>query len=449
MKKVLSVLFFTFFLFCCREAKAAHFLQIEEVVSPGGIRAWLVRDDRLPLISIRFAFRGGTEQDPPDKQGLAEMTASLLTQGAGPYDVEAFQKKLANNSIRMDFSAGRDAIRGGLKTLKSTRKEAFSLLRLALTSPRFDPDSIERIKAQQITALQFELGSASWQARRALFSHIFAGHPYSLRKLGTEETVNNITSSDIRSFTERILARGNLLVAVTGDIAPAELAIQLDNIFGGLPALPQPAQISEAEWPEERAVILVKRDGTQTNFAFALPMPRRDDPDWFAAEIVNYILGGGGFSSRLMLEARDKAGLTYGIQTALAPMDHASILIGQAAVNNPDAGETLDKIKKVLLDIHENSVTQEEIEAAKDYLTGSLPLALTNTDAIANTLLDIQLDKLGRDYLERRNLLIRQVDTEAVLRVTFRWFDPGKMSFALVGAPEGINPTIIQEQVKR
>ncbi|MDD5587445.1 MAG: pitrilysin family protein, partial [Alphaproteobacteria bacterium] len=268
------------------------------------------------------------------------------------------------------------------------------------------------------------------------------------RHLGTMQTLKSLTRDDVKTFTAGRFAHDNLLVAVTGNITPAELANRLDEIFGALPARARLTPISAAAWPEKPAVILVPREGTQTDMLFTLPMLHRADPDWYAAEIVNYILGGGGFSSRLMHEVRDKSGLTYGIRTALAPMDHASMLVGEAAADNPKAGKAWDETEQVWRALYKNGVTDDEIAAAKAYLTGSLPLKLTSTGAIAGALLEMQIDNLERDYLARRDDLIRRVSAEDVRRVIQRWFNPDELTLALAGEPEGVTPTITQEPAK-
>ena len=423
----------------------ANTLPIQEVISPHGIKAWLVYDNKLPLIAIRFAFRGGVEQDPADKQGLAELTTSLLTEGAGPYDAEAFQQKLADESILLGISAERDVLSGTLKTLRSTRSSAFSLLRLALTEPRFDPDAIERARRQQQTAIRFQLGKPEWQARQALFAAIFHDHPYAMRRLGTTATLANITRDDIKAFAGQHIARDNLLIAVTGDMAPEELAKELDNVFDGLPAHAQLTPIADVAWPEKTATILIPREGTQTEMLFASPLLKRDDPDWYAADIVNYILGGGGLTSRLMRDVRDRKGMTYSIGTGLAPMDHTSMLMGNAATDNAKAGEAWELMQQVWRDLYAKGVSEDDLTAAKDYLTGSLPLAMTSTDAIAGVLLGIQLDRFGIDYLDRRNALIRQVSMDDVNRVIRRWFNPSHLTLSLAGNPEGLKPTTTKE----
>lgn len=420
--------------------------KIEEVTSPGGIHAWLVEDHMLPLISMHFAFQGGVEQDPVDKQGLANLTMSLLTQGAGPYSAADFQQQLANHSVIMHFDAGRDALYGDIKCLSAEKDISFDLLNSALTKPRFEDQDIERMRNQQLTSLRIQLGSPDWQARYALLSYIFAGHPYSERKLGTTQSLAKLTREDIADFANKHLARDNLMVAAAGDITPAELASALDRIFGELPAHAELKPVPEVTWPEKTAIILVPREGTQTELMFAIPGPKRDDPDWYAAQIANYILGGGGFSSRLMHNVRDKNGLTYGIDTELAPMSHAAMVVGEAATDNDKTGTawtiTLDTMHK----FYQDGATADEINAAKDYLTGALPLSMTSTDAIAGVLIDMQLYRLGRDYLERRDGLIRSVSIGDINRTIRRWFDPSRLTLVMVGEPHGMSVTKTEAQ---
>lgn len=429
---------FLFFVFLVLTRSALAAPAVQEVVSPGGIKAWLMQSDRLPLISLQFAFRGGVEQDPTDRQGLAMLTAALLTQGAGPYDDRAFQEKLAENAISLDIGAGRDALTGSLKTLRKTKKEAFRLLALALTEPRFEKESFERLKNQQQTSIQFQLSDPDWQARYALFRLLFGEHPYGYRSLGTKETLATIQKEDVLSFARDHLAKNNLVVAVVGDITPRELSAALDEIFGNLPAKAAQRPIPPFVWPEKPLSVLVPRTGTQTNILLAAPMMKRQDPDWHAAQIANYILGGGGFVSRLMKEVREKNGLTYGIRTALGPMDKASLLIGEMAADNDKTAQALSLTKKVWHAFFEKGVTEEEVEAAKAYLTGSLPLALGSTGQVASILLSLQLDNQPRDYLTEREALLKAVSAKDVNRVIKCWFNPAHLWYAFAGNPEHI-----------
>jgi zinc protease len=324
----------------------------------------------------------------------------------------------------------------------------FCLLHDALAKPRFDNEAIERLRAAQMAALTAQFGNPGWQARYALFQRIFGSHPYGERRLGTPKTVAAITRADIVAFAAHHLARDNLIVAVAGDMTRQQLSAALDQIFGDLPKHAHLAHISEIAWPNAPATILVSRAGTQTQLLFALPGPKRKDPDWFAAEIANYVLGGGGFSSRLMQDVRDKKGLTYGISTDLSPMEHGGMIAGEAATDNPKTAEAWDTARDTMKNFYENGPSDDEIAAAKDYLTGSLPLMMTSTDEIAGLLADIQLQRLGRDYLDRRNDLIRAVTKDDVQKAVRRWFNPDNITLSMVGSPENMQPTITREQTR-
>ncbi len=419
---------------------------VEEVRGKSGVTALLARDSGLPLISISFAFKGGVEQDDPDKQGLSALAASLLTEGAGPYGAEEFQRRLAQASISMGFSAGRDAVLGNLKTLRDKRGEAFRLLKLALKSPRFDPEAVERVRDSQMAAMRSAFGDPEWQARNALYSATFGGHPYALRRLGTTKTLPSITREDLRRFAATRLFRDNLVIAAAGDISREELADMIDDVFGHLPPRAALKPIPPLVWPDKPPVVLVERDGTQTEMLFALPMPRREDPLWPAAEVANYILGGGGFSSRLMRAARDDAGLTYGIGTALADMDAGSLLIGNVAVANAETGNMKGILMRVWERLRYDSSDEAEIKAAKDYLSGALPLSLTSTHALAGFLVGCRLRGEGKDCLSRRVDLTQAVTTEEVRSVLREWFDPSRLAMAMAGRPEGVAADIVRKQ---
>ncbi len=428
----------------------AHAVDIQKVVGEkSGVKAWLVEDHKLPIIAMQFAFQGGSEQDPADKQGLATLTMRALTEGAGGLNAADFQQRLADRSITLSFSAERDESDGRLKCLSADKQEAFDLLRLALTKPRFDSTAIERLRAQQLTGIRQQFSDPNWQARYALLSQIFAGHPYSQRHLGTTQTLQAISGDDVKVFAARHLARDSVTVAVAGDMTSDELSVALDKVFVDLPEHAHATPVGDIAEITENPTIIVRREGTQTEALFAMPGPKRDDPDYYAAEIVNYVLGGGGFSSRLMQEVRDKKGLTYGVSTSLAPSQHAGLIIGQAAVDNPKMVEALDTIRETMRRFHDEGPSAHEVAAAKDYLTGSQPLALTSTDKIAAVLVMMQREKLGRDYLDRYGEIIGGVTDKEITHVLDRWFNPDKMTLVMVGKPEGITSAQTKDTVKQ
>ncbi len=442
--RFLIAFFILLFSFSLAQAAAP----IQRVISPQGIEAWLIEDHTLPLISMSFSFRGGVEMDSQEKQGLATLMAGLLTQGAGPYDAKIFQDKLAASSIQLSFGAGRDEIGGALKTLRSTRGEAFSLLSLALTQPRFEKADFLRLRDQQRTSSRFRLSDPSWQSRYALFSYIFKGHPYQFRSLGSGATLSAIRLDDVSAFAKERLSQENLLISVVGAISKKELSRQLDAVFGNLPEKTGGPVLPLATWPFETKTICLERESAQTTLFFSGPMLLRQDPDWYAAAVANYILGGGGFESRLMQAVRERGGMSYGISTFLAPMDWASMIAGSVATDRAKAGETLALVKKVWHNFYEKGASVAEIEAAKAYLIGSWPLNMTSTDSMAATLLSMRQEKLGMDYREKREAFLQKVTQADVNRVIKKYFNPSRLSFAAVGGIENLSCDILQDEAK-
>ncbi len=416
-----------------RPARAA---KVEEVVTPLGIRAYLLREPAIPFISLAFYFEGGAAQDPEGRDGLSNMAAGLLDEGAGPYDSKAFRSALEDNAIRLSFDADRDGFSGELKTLNDTREFAFELLRLALTEPRFDEEPVERIRGQILADLRRRETDPDYRAARAWFARAFAGHPYARPTRGTPETVAAITREDLRRFVAGRLARGNLHIGVAGDITPEELIPLLDATFGALPAEPELAPIPPAE-PETRGVIVERMEIPQSVVVFGHAGIPRDDPDYYAAYVANYILGGGGFSSRLTEEIREKRGLVYSVYSYLYDARLSPLWLGSLATRNETVAEAIALVRAELARMAKGEIGPKDVADAKTYLTGSFPLRLTSNDRIARTLVAMSYQGLGRDYLEKRNGYIEAVTLEDVRRAAARLFTPDTL-FVVVGDPEGL-----------
>lgn len=427
----------------CLFAVPALAVIVERVTSPGGIEAWLVQDQTIPIIAVRLAFRGGGALDPRDKAGLAEMVSSLLDEGAGDLDSQAFQQRLADLSISLSFDGNTDTFSGRMRTLTRNRDEAFDLLRLALTEPRFDPEPVERIRSQIQTIIARNQNDPGYLVGRAFWTNIFGDHPYALPRRGTKETVSAITIDDLHDFVGARFGRDNLILGVVGDITPQELAPLLDKTFGVLPAKSEPFSIPEAEIDTKSEVLVIERDIPQSTVTFGHKGLKRDDPDYYIAYVMNYILGGGGFSSRLYQKVREERGLAYSVGAYLSIWDHAGMIVGSVGTANERVGESIDVIRAEWARMRDGDVTAQELEDAKTYVTGSYPLRLSSTRAIAGILVGIQLGDLGIDYLDRRSAYIESITLDDVRRVARRLLDPDKLSFVIAGRPEGITPTRI------
>jgi zinc protease len=419
----------------------ARAVTIERVVSPGGIEAWLVAEPSIPAIALRLAFRGGAGMDPGGKAGLADMVSGLLDEGAGELDSKAFQQRLNDLAITLAFEAGRDHFDATLRTLSENRDAAFGLLKLALTEPRFDAEPVERIRSQLLVGLARSAEDPNAIAARSWFAAVFPDHPYGRPVRGTMESIKVITVDDLRVFVRDRLARDNLVIGVAGDITAEVLAPLLDETFGGLPESAVPEAVPEVRPSAAGETMVVERDIPQSVVVFGHEGLKRDDPDYYAAYVMNYILGGGGFSSRLTREVRERRGLAYSVHSYLRPMDHVGLVVGGVATENERLAESLAVIRDEWRRLRAGGVTDEEISHAKRYLTGSFPLRLDNRRKIAGILVAIQLDELGIDFLERRNGLIEAVSAEDIGRVVERLIRPETLTVVVVGKPEGVDPT--------
>ena len=416
-------------------ANSTEAMKIERVTSPGGIGAWLVESHANPLIAMRFAFRGGASQDPAGKEGLSYFVSGMMDEGAGDLNSVAFQERLQTLAMRVDFDASRDVMLGNVQTLSANKDEAFDLLRLALTSPRFDDDATTRVRAQILAGLRFDENDPETVASIAWDRLAFPGHPYGLPIKGTFASISSMTPADLKDYASRIFARDKLVISVVGDIDPESLGKALDHIFGGLPAKSQLTAVADAKPPLGPAREVIAMDVPQSVAQFGhRGIPRKDD-DFIPAYVLNYIIGGGGFSSRLMEEVREKRGLAYSVYSNLYPYQHGPIFVGSVATKNEAVGQSLDVIESELKCLADQGPTAEELENAKSYLTGAYALRFESSSSIANQLLWIQIEELGIDYVNQRNKLVEAVTLDDIKRVAKRLIEADRLITTIVGKP--------------
>ncbi|MEO5375756.1 MAG: insulinase family protein [Alphaproteobacteria bacterium] len=420
----------------------AHAVTVTRVVSPGGIEAWLVEDHANPVIALELSFSGsGATADPVGKEGLAYMASSLLDEGAGDMDSLAFQTKVEDLSIHFSFDSIRDNFSAGLKTLTENRDTAFDLFRLALTQPRFDPDAVERVRAQIFAVLKREAEDPDTVAAKAWFRTVYPDHPYGRSNSGSEASIKAITLADLKAFPGARFGRDRMIIGVAGDITADQLKGLLDRTFGTLPAKAAVPTIPDQAPAAKGQIIVMDKAIPQSIGMFGHGGVRRADPDWYAAYILNYVMGGGGFSSRLMEEVREKRGLAYSVYSYLYPLDHSAVYLGGVATRNARFGESLTLIREHWRRMAQEGPTAEELKNAKTYLTGSWPLQLDGTGQIAAVLVVVQRDGLGIDYLDKRNGYLEAVTLEDARRVAKRLFQPDALTVVVVGQPEGVTAT--------
>ncbi len=425
-------------LICLAQVVQAHAFEITEVKSPGGIKAWLVSDKTVPLITMNFSFRAGGVSDPENKPGRSYFLSGMLDEGAGDLGSEAFQRRISELAVRMSYDNEREFFEGGFQTLSENRVEAFDLLRLALNSPRFDQAPMDKVRGQILLGIKDDLENPSSISSKALLDTMLGTHPYARGSKGTPEAISAMTPQDLKEAWRATFVRDRLLVAVVGDITAAELAPLLDHVFGDLPTSSEPISVPEVQAPETGSITIIERDIPQSVMTFAMPGMPRSDPDFMTAYVMNFVLGDGGFGSRLMEEVREKRGLTYGIYTGLAAWTNGGLLTGSVSTQNSKAGETLDVLRAELVKMAASGPTQKELDDAKKYLTGSYALRFDSGSKTSEQLLGIMQQDLGIDYVKTRNSKINAITLEDARRVAQRLIKPDALTISIVGRPEGI-----------
>lgn len=393
---------------------AAAAVAIQEVKSDKGVTAWLVEDYSVPIVTIRFSFQGGNTQDPPGKEGLSKLISGLFDEGAGDFDSDAFQIKLDDAGAEMRFGAGRDTIFGSMRMLAEKQDEAFDLLRLAVKQPRFDQDPIDRIRGQLVARIVANERDPSTAAQEKWQQALYGDHPYARPEDGTQASLTAITADDLRAYHKAVFAKDTLNVAVVGAIDADAVKEKLDALFGDLPEKSNLRSVPTVDMKLGQEV-QVDYALAQTSLRLAYPGVPRAAPDFFAAYIMNHILGGGTFSSRLFEEVREKRGLAYGVGSSLVTSKYSSGLVVRTATRSDRAAEALEVVRDTVRRMAEEGPTEAELTKAKKYIIGSYALNnLDTSSAIATTLLSLQQEDLGIDYIQRREALINAVTLEDV-----------------------------------
>lgn len=416
-------------------ARAA--VDIVQVTSPGGIDAWLVEEHSIPFVALEIRIRGGAGLDDPARRGATNLMVALLEEGAGEMDARAFQAAREALAASYGFNVYDDSFSVFALMLTENRAEALALLREALINPRFDEDAIERVRAQVVSIIASEAKDPNSIASDALNAAAFAGHPYGSSMNGTVESVAALTRDDLLAAHRNVLTRDRLYVSAVGDITAEELGALMDDLLVALPAEGPPLP-ARAEFGLAGGTTVIDFATPQSVAIFGHQGIKRDDEDFFAAHILNHILGGGGFESRLMQEVREARGLTYGIGTYLVPKDHAEMVLGSVASSNETMAEAITVVRDIWAETAAQGVTAEELEAAKTYITGEYPLRFDGNAEIAQIMVGMQMIDLPPDYVINRNDYINAVTLEQINRVAAELLLPDALHFVVVGQPVGL-----------
>lgn len=422
-------------------ASAAHAdIDIKQVTSPGGINAWVVEEPAIPFVALEIRFRGSASLDLPGKRGATNLMSALLEEGSGDMSAQEFQTELEDLAASFSFRASDDTLAISARFLTENKAESLALLRQALVAPRFDQTALDRVRAQVISGIASDEKDPNSIAGSVFDAAAFGDHPYGSSIDGTAESVGALTQQDMIDAHRNALTRDRVFVSAVGDVTADTIGMLLDDLLGDLPA-EGPPLAEDVTFGLAGGVTVVDYETPQSVALFGHEGLKRDDEDFFAAFILNHVLGAGGFESRLMTEVREKRGLTYGISSFLVPKFHAEMILGRVASSNATIAEAIEVTRNEWARMADEGLTAEELAVAKTYLTGEYPLRFDGNAEIAKIMVGMQMIGLSPDYVVNRNTFINDVTLEDVNRVAAELLQPDNLHFVVVGKPEGLEST--------
>ena len=413
-------------------------VKIKTLTSPGGIAAWLVDEPTIPFTALEIMFSGGAALDPADKRGAAYLMMGLLEEGSGTMNAQAFAAAQEALAASFSFNVYDDTVVISIRFLTENREESLALLKMALTQPRFDLEAIERVRTQVLSILASNAQDPDFVASSTWAQIAFGDHAYGTPREGTQSSIAAITRDDIIAVRQMLFVRDNLFVSAVGDISEGELGSLLDDLLGDLPA-GFGFKTAPVEFATKGGLTVVNLPTPQSVALFGHAGIDRDDPDFFAAYVLNTILGGRGVESRLSTEVREKRGLTYGVSSFLVGKEEANMLMGQVASANDRIGSAIEVIRNEWIKMAQHGVSQTELIEAQTYLTGAYPLRFDGNAKIANILVGMQRQGLSTDYINTRNDQINAVTLTQINRVAAELLQPEALHFVVVGQPKGLN----------
>src|SRR5271165_6408999 len=413
-------------------------VNVRTLVTPGGLKVWLVESYAVPVVSLEFAMRGGAAQDPSDKAGLSMLMTGLFDEGAGDLDSQAFQRALDEKAVELSFRNDREHVAGRMRTLVKNLDRAAELLRLALNGPRFDEEPFARVREHANARLRHDANDPASVAARAWRANAFPGHPYGEPTDGSLESLALIERGDLVAAAKRLLARDQLVIAIVGAIDERGAADLIDKAFADLPAKADLKPVAAASFARLGRIDAIPLDVPQSTIRFGRPSLMRDDPDYIASVVAAHVLGGSGnMTSRLFREVREKRGLAYTVFGNFYAYDHGAFYYGGTTTKNERARESFDVASAEIRDVALRGLSDEELEKGKTYLIGSYPLRFDTSVKIASQLVHIQLEGRSPEWLVERNRQIAAVTGESLKRAANRAFGDGSLYTTVVGKPEG------------
>lgn len=408
-------------------------LEVKELKTKEGINLWFVKDDSLPIVSVNFSFNYGSFNDYDKKSGTANLLASMLDESTENLDSKDFQEQMKALGMKLRFSVSQNQFSGSFQTIAENIEKSFELLKMSINRQTFDEEDLKKVKNQIKANLRFKESDISSISSKLFTEHFFLEHKFSNPVEGNSKSIDMITIEDLISFRDDFFVRQSLKIGVSGFIDQKELLEQIDNVFGKLRLKPKNNKIIPKF---ERLAVgkkYLKKTSPQTSVVFGQKGLSRKDIDFFSLRIVNYVIGGGGFQSRLYKKIREQNGLVYSIYSYLIPYNDDGIILGGFQTKNESVEETISMLKSEWDKIRHEGITEKEFNEAKSYYLGSFSRNYTSTRSIASLLNTIQFYELGIKYFQERKEIINNLSFEEINSVAGKIFDSKKLFFSIVG----------------
>lgn len=421
-KKILPTCIFL--ILFCLISTGAYALDVSRTILPNGLLVLHSEKHALPIVMLTLLVKAGQINEPADRAGLAHLTAALLTEGTEHRNSLEISEDIEFIGASLDASAGRDYTTISLSVLKKDVNKGFELFSDILLSPTFPQDEIDRKRERIKGFLKQQEEDPSFLAERAFIKEVFGEHPYGRLIEGNLKTIDSITRQDVSHFYEDFFLPKNSILSVVGDLTDQELAVLIERYLSGWKRADLPPVTTErVNEKRKRKLIKINRDLKQANILLGNLGISRDNPDYYAVLVMNYVLGGGGFTSRLMQSVRDEKGLAYDIHSFFESYKQGGSFQVGSQTKNESANTVIEEILKQIERIKREEVTDEELSDAQAYLTGSFPRRLDTNRKIADFLVAVEFYNLGLDYVEKYPQYINAVTKKDVLRVAKKYLD--------------------------
>lgn len=401
--------------------------QATREVLPNGMIFLHVEQRELPLVTMSLTIPAGTLAETAAQAGLAHLTATLLQEGTATHSGEELAQAIAALGGQISFDAGRDTASGQITVLRSDLEEGLQLLSEMVLRPTFPEDELARNTNETIGQIRRSLQDPATVVQVTWRQTLYGNHPYGRRVIGREETLQALTREDVVHFHRDYYRPQGSIIVVVGNVSQEEAKTLLLDTFAGWTGAPQPfPDHPEMTSSGKLEVIKLDRDVSQAHILFGHTGIRRDHPDYYAVEVMNYILGGGGFESRLLTRIREEQGLAYSASSAFSTGLVGGTFMAGLSTKNATANQALQLFFETMRHLRQHPVSEQELADAKAHMIGSFPLNLTSNRELASIFTTLELFHLGLDYLERYPDLIRAVTRDDVQRVAHQYVHPNR-----------------------